>query len=621
MEKICVLLALVALAQAQAQTGDIIVSLAKGQVRGYVTTFTETRTTGVSRVLNVFKGIPYAEPPMRFRPPVEKQPWEGVYDATFYRYACYQTYIPIQLLSDDCLTLNIWAPASDGSVKYPVMVNFQSGDFQSGVGGSHFSDGSPMAAMNDVVVVTFNYRLGVYGFGSSASDLVPGNMGLMDQAMALRWVRENIEAFGGDSQQVTVYGSLAGSASISLHMVSRRTRDLFDQAILQGGTFHSYWAFSENATNEAVKAVEMAYRLGCSINVDNPDEMNVLTCLTTADPARVLEISLQMEYEGKQFLPTIDGRIISENPKDMVARGDFKQCPIIGGYNNDAGTRDVLYLKPEYLNSPIKPRITEDEFYYIFEVARIAVDMDEEVGLALKLVAAQEYVEYSQYLRRDLNWFDWAAEMHGDAAYTCPTFNFTWRWAEQNSTEPVHIYQLSYAPSVSILELYNVTRARWLGATVEEELQFVVGYAFLPEFVSLGYNPPDRERELSVQIMKYWSNFAKTSNPNLPNLDIPRQTESYLTWPQYTSMDQVNLNFDDVVGVEVGDKSNVCFMWTYLIPQLRGYLGRRTGFGEDNGDDDGNVGGGRWREAFDDWQRYHEEWKETFEAYKEGECN
>jgi len=615
MEKICVLLAMVALAQAQS---DVVVTLTNGQVRGYTVNFQDPRTTNVNRMLNVFKGIPYAEPPMRYRPPVPKGPWEGVYDATYYRKTCYQLYLPAEYMSEDCLTLNIYAPASTGNVKYPVMINFQSGDFSTGSGGSIFSDGGPMAAINEVVVVTFSYRHSIFGFGSSDSDLVPGNMGLMDQAMAMRWVRENIEAFGGDSQKVTVFGSLAGAASITLHMVSPLSRNLFDQAILQVGSFDAYWAFTRNTTYEAEKAAEMAYRLGCQLGDGEPEERDVLMCLTAAQPLSIVQVATQMYNEGKTFLPTIDGTLIPEHPRSMMDRGDFKQCPIIGGFNKDAGTRDVLYVKPESINSPTPPRITEEEFYYIFEVARTATDMDENIRERLQLIAAQEYVDYSQYYRKDLNYFNWAAEAHGDSGYTCPTFNFTWSWSIFNSTQSVYVYEMSYAPDESIYQLYNVTSVRWLGATLEEELQFVNGYAFIPEFAALGFNPSDSERELAVQLMKYWSNFAKTGNPNLPDLNVVGGSGSYLEWPTYTAEFQYILNIAEEFGVEDGVKANECFLWNYLIPIVRDGFRRRYDGGND--DVERPVVGREWREAFSDWQRYNEEWKQAFEAYQENSC-
>jgi len=623
MEKIsCVLLALAALAAlAQAQNEEVLVTLSKGQVKGYSMNFREPRTTNTDRRLNVFKGIPFAEPPMRFKPPVEKRPWEGVYDATFFRYACLQGYLPAEFMSEDCLTLNIWAPAvrENENERLPVMVNFHSGDFQYGAGSTDFNDGAPMAAINDVVVVTFNYRLGIFGFGSSDSELVPGNMGLMDQAMAMRWVRENIEAFGGNSEQVTVYGSLAGAASISLHMVSPISRDLFDRAILQGGSFYAYWAFSENSTEEAIKAVELATRLGCRIDMENEPEMDVLTCLTLADPQRVIQVAIAMGFEGRTFLPTIDGRFIPEAPAAMLDRGDFKRCPIIGGFNRDSGTRDIMYIT-QTENSPTPPRLSEEEFFFVFQVSRIAASMNEGIQTALSEAGAQEYLDYSKYFQRDYDYFTSASEVHGDAGYACPTFNFTWTWATQNITEPVYIYQMSYAPAVSIYQLYNVTQARWLGATLEEDLLFTVGMAFVPELVAQGFNPPDRERELSVQFMKYWSNFAKTGNPNLPDLFTPGLVGSpYLTWPTYTAEYQYNLDLANEVTVGEGLKSNKCYLWNYMLPNLRRYLNtlvyeRREG---------GDGVGAEWREQFADWQRYNEEWKMAFEQYQNNEntCN
>ncbi len=191
-------------------------------------------------------GVPYAAPPVgdrRFRAPAPVVPWEGVRPTTRLGHAATQggsLTAPLKKLggvSEDCLYLNVYAPATPGPPR-PVLVWIHGGSFTSGAGGLY--DGSQLAELGDLVVVTINYRLGVLGFVDLASVTdadVPSNLGLRDQIAALEWVRDNIAAFGGDPDRVTVAGESAGSISLALLTTAERTRGLFRAAILQSGSY------------------------------------------------------------------------------------------------------------------------------------------------------------------------------------------------------------------------------------------------------------------------------------------------------------------------------------------------------------------------------------------------
>src|SRR3712207_215533 len=214
--------------------------------------------------VHVFRGIPYARPPvgeLRFRPPQPPEPWAGARPATAFGSIAMQSPSPLENLfgaaerpsmSEDCLYLNIWTPGLDGA-RRPVMVWIHGGAFVTGSGSTPWYDGTRFAARGDVVVVTLNYRLGAFGFLHLA-DLIgesfvgSGNAGILDQAAALAWVRDNIAAFGGDPENVTIFGESAGAMSVGTLLALPAARGLFQRAILQSGAASN--AMSRERANE-----------------------------------------------------------------------------------------------------------------------------------------------------------------------------------------------------------------------------------------------------------------------------------------------------------------------------------------------------------------------------------
>ena len=211
------------------------------------TTPGNVRGTSDAAVL-AFKGIPYAAPPTgvrRFRPPEPVAPWPGVRDAIDYGPSCPQPSARPQgwsqepRLSEDCLYLNVWTPGLDGAARRPVMVWFHGGGFSIGSGSWPVYDGAALARRGDVVVVTVNHRLGIFGYlhlAEVAPDLASsGNAGMLDLVAALQWVRDNIAAFGGDAANVTIFGESGGGAKVSTLHAMPAARGLFHRAIVQSG--------------------------------------------------------------------------------------------------------------------------------------------------------------------------------------------------------------------------------------------------------------------------------------------------------------------------------------------------------------------------------------------------
>ncbi|CAB0030891.1 unnamed protein product [Trichogramma brassicae] len=209
-----------------------------------------------------FRGIPYAKPPLgelRFKDPVPAEKWIGTRDAlTFGPMAVHFDIFKKSIVgSDDCLYLNVYTNAIDGSKLRPVLVWIHGGGFIFGSGEDDFY-GADYFMRKDVVLVTFNYRLGVLGFLNLEDEIAPGNQGLKDQVIALEWVRDNISNFGGDPENVTIFGESAGGASVHYLTLSPLARGLFHKAISQSGVVLNPWAaVPENPKNYAYKLCKM----------------------------------------------------------------------------------------------------------------------------------------------------------------------------------------------------------------------------------------------------------------------------------------------------------------------------------------------------------------------------
>jgi para-nitrobenzyl esterase len=332
-------LAAMAIAPAVARAEQPIVQAPAGAVRGVA-----------SNGLEVFKGIPYAAPPvgqLRWKPPAVAPAWEGVRDATAFGPACQQPKprvgsiyaSPLAAMSEDCLSLNVWAPAKVR--KAPVLVWIHGGSLVSGSSSEGMYDGAALAERG-VVVVSINYRLGVLGYlahpelSAESPDHVSGNYGLLDQIAALRWVQRNIAAFGGDPANVTIAGESAGGLSVMYLMASPPARGLFAKAIAQSAYMISTPDLRErrfgHVPAEAV-GVATAAKLGAK-GIADLRAMDAETLATSALMA------------GFATFGAVDGKILPGQLVDVFDRGEQARVPILAGFNSGE-IRSLRMLAPQ----------------------------------------------------------------------------------------------------------------------------------------------------------------------------------------------------------------------------------------------------------------------------------
>ncbi|WP_262378533.1 carboxylesterase/lipase family protein [Luteimonas viscosa] len=300
--------------------------------------------------VNAFRGVPYAQPPvreLRWRPPVPAKRWDGVRDATRFGPACHQPpprpgsiYAPDEALatSEDCLSLNVWAPAD--AERAPVFVWIHGGSLVAGSGSEPMYRGEALARQG-VVMVTVNYRLGVLGWlahpqlSAESADGVSGNYGLLDQIEALRWIRNNIAAFGGDPDNVTIAGESAGALSVMYLLAAPPARGLFHRAIAQ-----SAYMISTPHLREAAHGAPAAETTG--LELARKLEIRGLPRLRAMDPQA---LTVQAAMAGYFPLGVVDGEVLPAQLVEVFDRGQQAAVPILAGFN-EGEIRSLRFLLP-----------------------------------------------------------------------------------------------------------------------------------------------------------------------------------------------------------------------------------------------------------------------------------
>lgn len=296
-----------------------IVKLDVGRVRGI------EMESDNGKMFYAFRGIPYAEPPSdkrRFNPPVTKLSWgDKVFDATEDGPLCPQMDFRTNAFvgqEDNCLIVNVYTPQISDFTNdklRPVMVYIHGGAFSFGTGASDMY--GPQKLMdNDIIFVTFNYRIGPLGFLSTADSKIPGNYGMLDQVEALKWVNKHIRKFGGDVQRITIFGSSAGGVSVTYHMLSPLSKGLFQHAIALSGSALSTWGCQSDPLFWTQK---IGMKVGCPVH----DKEKMVKCLKDA-PVEILTKGGYMFKEvflPLMLAPTIDGYFLTDTPKNLIEKG------------------------------------------------------------------------------------------------------------------------------------------------------------------------------------------------------------------------------------------------------------------------------------------------------------
>jgi para-nitrobenzyl esterase len=470
---------------------------------------------GSSADIRVYRGIPFAVPPigdLRWKAPQPPAAWQGVRQATEFSNACWQTQYPaaaaiyqakLPPLSEDCLYLNIWTSAKSAKDRLPVMVWIHGGGFTRGSGVTRSYDGEALARKG-AVIVTINYRLGIFGFfahpalSAESGHHASGNYALLDQIAALQWVQKNIAAFGGDPGRITIFGESAGSWAVNALMASPLAKGLFHRAIGEsGGSFSSMktLADAEKDGEKLASAVMSAPSATKEESSQNTAAKDILKTLRAKPAEELLKAS-----DAETVRPMVDGWVLPQDIAAIFAHGKQNDVPLIVGYNADEGTT----LAPQGAN--LKAVMFVGGIYQ-----RYGAQADQ--MLKIYPAGSDEQAVASFY-----------------SAYRDQAFGWEMRtWARQVTTtghQPAYLYYFSRRPPGP--------QSGKLRAFHAAEIAYVFGTFVWP------FPWEDTDRKLSDIITSYWVNFAATGNPNGGGL--PK-------WPAYNAKDDQALEFGDQISV------------------------------------------------------------------------
>ena len=459
--------------------------------------------------VDVFRGVPFAKPPvgdLRWRAPQPEQGWSGVRDATRNGNSCMQPPFPDSMapiaapMSEDCLYLNVWRPRGlAAGAKTPVIVWIHGGGFLTGGASSAVFDGTSFVRKG-IILVGINYRLGRFGFFAHPALVrenkdggLFGNYGYLDQIAALRWVRQNIGAFGGDPDNVTIFGESAGGASVQVLMTTPLARGLFKRAIVQSGGGRGNLMGARTVLEDRPNLASLqtvGLRFAQKMGIDGSDAAALvrLRALPAADVERDLDNRGLAEQYADFGGPSIDGRIVAAGPDVAYREGTQSNVALLIGATN--------------ADLALDPAPSKDLAFATFgdkaaEAQRIYDPQGtEETALVTQRVSSdRRWVEPARYVAR----------LHSARGI------------------PAYLYRFAYVA--------DSMKSRWPhGAPHASE----VPYAMDTVMTKYGFDLTDRDRAVAETMNSYWANFARNGDPNGPGLP---------PWPAYREQDDALMVF------------------------------------------------------------------------------
>ncbi|XP_002937472.3 cholinesterase [Xenopus tropicalis] len=505
-----------------------------------------------SGYVTAYLGIPYGEPPtgrLRFKKTEQRKPWHGVLKADKFGKSCFQNrenkfaefpgtemFLVNNEMSEDCLHLNVWVPPSKPKDAH-VMVFIHGGGFESGTTSLDIYDGSVLAYAENVIVVSMNYRVGAFGFLALPGHKdAPGNAGLFDQRLALQWINENIAAFGGNPDRVTIFGHSAGAASVGFHLISPKSYPYYNRAIVQSGSGTSNWAL-----NSEERAKRLALKLAEVLECPQTDDDAIITCLLNEDPKHLTEKQLLAKepYALTQFLPIVDHDFLVDVPENVLGQS-MKRTDILLGITKDDGNPFTLIGSTDF-NIQTESSISSAEL-----LERLKRFFPSAGDLGIQSILLQ-YKDWEDVNNGEKN--RQAMELIlRDYYFACPVKGFA-RYAVEHQNN-VFFYEYDHRSS-------NDPWPEWMGALHGAELPMLFG----KPFINKGRYTRS-ELLFSKRIMKLWANFARTGSPNV-------EAEDGFVWPQYSLKDEkyavLKLN-----GSEVHQMLSMrnCQFWNFFFPSL-----------------------------------------------------
>ena len=526
---VCLLMMLVACSQTESDadviappvvmlTPDDPVLVTGGEIRGVYSALNPSVMT--------FKGVPFAASPtdeLRWRPPAPVEPWSGVRDTTTAGPICIQESRNDVAQSEDCLFLNIWAPDETPELR-PVMVWIHGGGYTGGSGSTSLYDGTSFAS-RDVVLVTINYRLNVFGFlahpalSAESEHEASGNYGLMDMGASLEWVRDNIASFGGDPDRVTVFGESAGGGAVMSLMLMPQADGLFHRAIAQSNYINGWDRKLRESVGDWTSAEAQGVQLAEAVGASGETALPVMRAATATAVKAAARAGSGDTFSrtGYVWAPNVDGWTIPADPLLMYETGQQHDVPLITGMNGNEGS--LMALGERIVNVDA----FESHVRSVYpDIAETVLDHYQNTTTESVRAAIDRLVH--------------------DMFFAGPVL--TQARTHTKVTSPVWLYHFTRVPPTDL--------GATMGSHHAAELVYVFGTMTpkqtSPKEAPLGLTTEgdwtETDRQLSEAMMQYWVRFAATGNPNRGEL------------PQWTEFNE-STNYHLVLGDKVEESTEL----------------------------------------------------------------
>lgn len=566
----------------------LVVQTTSGPVRG-------RSITVQGREIHVYTGIPYAKSPvedLRFRKPVPTEPWHGVLDATKLPATCVQEryeyfpgfsgeeiWNPNTNVSEDCLYINVWAPAKarlrhgrgansgehagkpdelnqnhQNFSGLPMLIWIYGGGFMTGSATLDIYNADIMSAVGNVIVASFQYRVGAFGFLHLAplmpgyEEEAPGNVGLWDQALAIRWLKDNAKAFGGNPDWITLFGESAGSSSVNAQLMSPVTKGIVKRGMMQSGTMNAPWS---HMTSEKALEIGKALINDCNCNVsmlaDSP--LTVMACMRAVD-AKTISVQQWNSYSGILSFPsapTVDGAFLPADPMTLLKTANLEGYDIMMGNVRDEGTYFLLYDFIDYFDKDDATNLPREKYLEIMNtIFNKATEQEREAIIF-------QYTSWDGNNQGFQNQHQIGRAV-GDHFFTCPANDYAQALVERGAS--LHYYFFTHRTSTSLW-------GEWMGVLHGDEIEYFFGQ---PLNQSLQYTQV--ERDLGKRMLNSVIEFAKSGNPSVEGEE----------WPLYSKEDPVYYIFGaenegdkKIEKLGRGPMAARCAFWNEYLPKVRSW--------------------------------------------------
>ncbi|GFV35312.1 acetylcholinesterase [Trichonephila clavipes] len=494
-----------------------------------------------------FLGIPYAKPPIgekRFSKPEPIDPWDGILLADEKPSPCMQyssrnfSFIPTTKPSEDCLYLNIWTPMKcccGSHDKFPVLVWIYGGGFSFGSTDIDLYDGRILASYGEAIVVSMNYRVGVFGFLDAGTKDSQANAGLFDQSLALKWVKENIQHFGGDPNSITIFGESAGAISVSLHMISPISKNLFNRAIIQSGSSYNPHIIDSPSVAQ-FKVNTLAQMIDCANDTHNiaTNPSAVVHCLKKKDAMALAKTENTITSKTVTFsTPSFGNDFLPKSPLESFKSGEISPVDVLIGNMKDEGTLFLYYMMSEVFPIDQTPLVNLSQAHSI-------------ISVFFRMVPESMVEKIFNFYFREISEEDTEkiikafSDALGDYVFNCPMMYLA------EKMKNVYFYEMTHRSQRDILP-------EWMGVPHFYDVPFVFG---MPIVDTKHFTPEDGR--FSGDLIQKWTSFARTGCPLSNKQSWPK---FYSTNPTVFEMNSRNSHIKSFSRIQA------CEFWRPLLTE------------------------------------------------------